>query len=100
MTEVVAAPVVPGVVSPIRPVPESIPRPEYVGRKGPARYTGPEVKDADTIEWMRVAGRLAAQAMVEVSKGIEPGVVVERVELLDKTGGKSDFHREPAEATP
>ena len=26
-------------------------------------------------------------------KGIEPGVVVERVELLDKTGGKSDFHR-------
>jgi cyclic pyranopterin phosphate synthase len=26
-------------------------------------------------------------------KGIEPGVVVERVELLDKTGGKSDWHR-------
>ena len=23
----------------------------------------------------------------------EPGVVIERIELLDKTGGKSDFHR-------
>ena len=31
-------------------------------------------------------------------KGIEPGVVVERVELLDKTGGKADFHRDGADA--
>jgi cyclic pyranopterin phosphate synthase len=28
-------------------------------------------------------------------KGIEPAVTIERVELLEKTGGKSDFHREP-----
>jgi cyclic pyranopterin phosphate synthase len=26
-------------------------------------------------------------------KGIEPGVVVERIELLEKTGGKADFRR-------
>ena len=55
--------VAPGIVSPRRPVPPSIPRPEYVDRPGPAPYTGPEVKDADTIERMRVAGRIAAQAM-------------------------------------
>jgi cyclic pyranopterin phosphate synthase len=29
-------------------------------------------------------------------KGIEPGVTIERVELLEKTGGKSDFRREAA----
>ncbi|MFL5727021.1 MAG: type I methionyl aminopeptidase, partial [Chloroflexota bacterium] len=47
---------VPGVISPRRAVPASIPRPEYVDRDAPAKYTGPEVKDAETIERMRVAG--------------------------------------------
>jgi cyclic pyranopterin phosphate synthase len=36
---------------------------------------------------------VAALTVYDMVKGIEPGVVVERVELLDKTGGKSDFHR-------
>ena len=35
----------------------------------------------------------AALTVYDMVKGIEPGVVIERVELLDKTGGKSDFHR-------
>jgi cyclic pyranopterin phosphate synthase len=36
---------------------------------------------------------VAALTVYDMVKGIEPGVVVERIELLDKTGGKSDFHR-------
>ena len=40
-----------------------------------------------------VACSVAALTVYDMVKGIEPGVVVERVELLDKTGGKSDFHR-------
>jgi len=36
---------------------------------------------------------VGALTVYDMVKGIEPGVVVERVELLDKTGGKSDFHR-------
>ena len=36
---------------------------------------------------------VAALTVYDMVKGIEPGVVIERVELLDKTGGKSDFHR-------
>ena len=40
----------PGVISPMRPVPPHIPRPEYVGKPRAARYTGSEVKDAETIE--------------------------------------------------
>jgi cyclic pyranopterin phosphate synthase len=40
-----------------------------------------------------VACSVAALTVYDMVKGIEHGVVIERVELLDKTGGKSDFHR-------
>jgi cyclic pyranopterin phosphate synthase len=40
-----------------------------------------------------VACSVGALAVYDMVKGIEPGVVIEQVELLDKTGGKSDFHR-------
>jgi cyclic pyranopterin phosphate synthase len=40
-----------------------------------------------------IACSVGAMAVYDMVKGIEPGVVIERVELLDKTGGKSDFHR-------
>src|SRR6476620_3925767 len=41
-----------------------------------------------------VACSVAALTVYDMVKGIEPGVIIERSELLDKTGGKSDFHRE------
>jgi methionyl aminopeptidase len=75
--------VAPGVISPRRPVPASIERPEYVDRPGPAPYTGPEVKDAETIEKMRVAGRIAAQAMAAAAAVIAPGVTTDE---LDRVG--------------
>ena len=40
-----------------------------------------------------MACSVGAMAVYDMVKGIEPGVVIERIELLDKTGGKSDFHR-------
>jgi cyclic pyranopterin monophosphate synthase len=40
-----------------------------------------------------VACSVGALTIYDMVKGIEPGVTVERVELLDKTGGKADFHR-------
>jgi cyclic pyranopterin phosphate synthase len=40
-----------------------------------------------------VACSVGALAVYDMVKGIEPGVTIERVELLDKTGGKADFHR-------
>jgi methionyl aminopeptidase len=73
----------PGRISPRRPVPDSIPRPEYVDKPAPARFTGSEVKDADTVARMRVAGRLAAEAMAEVARHIEPGVTTDE---LDQVG--------------
>jgi methionyl aminopeptidase len=72
-----------GTLSPEREVPRDIERPEYVGRKAPTPYTGPEVKDADTIERMRLAGRIAADALVEVARNIAPGVTTD---ALDRIG--------------
>jgi cyclic pyranopterin phosphate synthase len=40
-----------------------------------------------------VACSVGALTIYDMVKGIEPGVVIEGVELLDKTGGKADFHR-------
>jgi methionyl aminopeptidase len=71
-----------GTVSPMRTVPAAIPRPEYVGRPGPQPWTGPEVKDAETIERMRAAGRLAGRALLEVSKHIAPGVTTDELDRI------------------
>ena len=75
-------PLQPGTVSPIRVVPASIPRPEYVGKARVTPYTGPEVKDAETIERMRIAGRLAAQALAEVGRNIVPGVTTDELDRI------------------
>ena len=72
----------PGRVSPRRPVPESIERPEYVDKPAPARFTGPEVKDDSTIARMRVAGRLAAEAMEEVAEHIAPGITTDELDRI------------------
>jgi methionyl aminopeptidase len=76
------ASVAPGVVSPRRAVPASITRPEYVDRPAPAKGKGSEVKDAETIERMRVAGRIAAQAMEAAAAVIAPGVTTDEIDRV------------------
>ena len=72
----------PGRLSPTRQVPAEITRPEYVGRKRPK--TGePDVKTPEIIERMRVAGKLAAQALAEVGAHVAPGVTTD---YLDQVG--------------
>lgn len=75
-------PLTPGVVSSPRQVPAHVARPEYVGKPSPAPYTGPEVKDAATIAAMRVAGRLAADALAEVGRAIAPGVSTDDLDAI------------------
>ena len=72
----------PAPVSPVRSVPSSIPRPEYVGHDGPRRYDGPDVQTPDTIERMRVAGRIAAQAMEAAAGAIAPGVTTDELDAV------------------
>ena len=74
--------VAPATLSPPRRVPAGIARPEYVGKPGPAPYTGPEVKDAATIAAMRAAGRLAAQALAEVGRHVVPGVTTDELDRI------------------
>ena len=76
------ASVAPGALSGRRAVPASIARPEYVDRPAPAKYTGPEVKDAETIEKMRIAGRIAARAMEAAAAAIAPGVTTDELDRI------------------
>ena len=63
-------------------MPAHIARPEYVDRPAPERFTGEEVKDAETIERMRVAGRLAAQARELVGSHVVPGVTTDELDRI------------------
>ena len=73
-----------GTVSPRREVPRSIARPHYVdAAKGtPADHDDAMVKDADTIARMRVAGRIAADALVEVGRHVAPGVTTDELDRI------------------
>ena len=72
----------PGRPTPIRSVPASIARPEYVGRDKPAPSPDPWVQTPEIIEKMRVASRLAARAMVEGSKLVRPGTTTDAVDAV------------------
>lgn len=72
----------PGVVSPRRPVPAHIERPEYVDRPGPARFTGSEVKTAEEIARMRVACTLAAQTLAHVGAHVRPGITTDELDAI------------------
>jgi methionyl aminopeptidase len=74
--------IAPAAISPRRDVPASIARPEYVDKPGPAPFTGSEVKDADTIERIRVACRLAAQARELVGSHVAPGVTTDELDRI------------------
>ncbi|ACZ21458.1 methionine aminopeptidase, type I [Sanguibacter keddieii DSM 10542] len=73
---------VPGTVGPRRDVPTSIPRPEYVGRPGPATYTGPDVVAPETIERIRVASTIAARALALVGEHVAPGVTTDELDRI------------------
>ena len=72
----------PGTISAERAVPTNILRPAYVGKPAPDRYTGSEVQDEQTLAAMRIAGRIAADALVEVGAHIEPGVTTDELDRI------------------
>ncbi|HEX3779048.1 MAG TPA: type I methionyl aminopeptidase [Pseudonocardiaceae bacterium] len=72
----------PGQQSPRRPVPGTIVRPEYVDKPNPQRDTSDGIRTPEIIEAMRVAGRLAAQALAEGGKRVAPGVTTDEVDAV------------------
>ena len=75
-------PLTPGQVSPIREVPANIERPEYAWKPAPERYTAGEVKPPEVIAAMRVASKIAANALIEVGNAIAPGVSTDELDRI------------------
>jgi methionyl aminopeptidase len=67
-------------MSPPRTVPDSIVRPEYVGKRGPADHIGDDVYTAEEIERIRAAGKIAAGAVEAVGAAIAPGVTTDELD--------------------
>ena len=72
----------PGVVSKALSVPSNIVKPEYVGKKAPAEWTGGHVKSAEQIEKIRTAGKLAAQAIELAGSSIKVGISTNELDVI------------------
>ena len=72
----------PGELSPTRPVPAHIPRPDYADSGRPALTEEPRVKSADLIAAMRRAGRTAAEVLSAVGNAVRPGITTDGLDDL------------------
>ena len=72
----------PGVVSKPLAVPKGITRPEYVGKRAPAEWTGGHVKTREQVEKIRAAGNLAAQAIELAGDSIVPGMTTNELDII------------------
>jgi methionyl aminopeptidase len=66
----------------MRAVPAQILRPEYVGKAAPTPSTDPWTQPTEVIEAMRVAGKIAAQALAEGGRAVAPGVTTDDVDRV------------------
>jgi methionyl aminopeptidase len=73
---------IPGRISAPRSVPASIPRPEYVGKDGPAPFTGSDVYSPDRIGLIRESGRIAAQAIELIGAAARAGVTTDELDAV------------------
>ncbi|MFN2479452.1 MAG: type I methionyl aminopeptidase [Pseudonocardiaceae bacterium] len=78
----VRTPLRPGRQTPMRPVPPTIRRPDYVGKAGPSPCTEPLIQPPEVIEAMREAGRIAAQALAEGGRAVQPGFTTDDVDRV------------------
>lgn len=72
----------PGTISPRRSVPAHIDRPEYMFHDGPEVVTASDTKDPDTIEKIRRAGTIAADALAAAAKAVAPGVTTDELDQI------------------
>lgn len=72
----------PGVVTPQRPVPSHIERPEYVGKAEAIEGHDSNMYTPEEIERVRHSGEIAANAIVEASKIAVPGTTTDQIDVL------------------
>ncbi|MCP1386614.1 type I methionyl aminopeptidase [Corynebacterium sp. TA-R-1] len=73
----------PGKPTPIRKVPKSIEHPEYAWKSSVQENVGePVVQSAETIEKMREASKIAANALALAGAAIKPGATTDSVDAI------------------
>lgn len=72
----------PGHISPRLGVPSQIERPEYLFHDGPEVVTASDVKTPETIERIRIAGTIAADAMYAAAAIIAPGITTDAIDKV------------------
>lgn len=72
----------PGTIGPLRHVPGSIARPEYVGRSHPDEGHDSNMYGPEEIELVREAGRIAARALQLAGAAAEPGVSTDELDRI------------------
>jgi methionyl aminopeptidase len=76
-------PVEPGEVSPMRVVPDTIARPDYVLSGGRVSTpTGRQVQTAESLERMRRACRVAAEVLLRAGDAVEAGVTTDEIDAV------------------
>ncbi|MCS4489105.1 type I methionyl aminopeptidase [Corynebacterium sp. ES2794-CONJ1] len=77
------SPIKPGKPTPIRTVPDSIERPEYVWKKKVRENMGePFIQTPEVIEAMRESSAIAASALQEAGKAVAPGVTTDELDRI------------------
>ncbi len=77
-----AGKLIPGKLSPLRAVPAGIQRPEYVGKPGPAAHIGGDKYDSTTVNKIRKASKIAAQALELVLASAKPGITTDDLDRI------------------
>lgn len=72
----------PGTISPMRSVPESIERPEYMFHDGPEVVTASDIKSPEVIEAIARAGKIAADAVALAGEHVRPGVTTDEIDRV------------------
>jgi methionyl aminopeptidase len=77
-----SSPVVPGLIGPMRTVPPGIVRPDYAATGQPSERASRAIRTDDEITAMRVAGRVAADALIEVGRHVRPGITTDELDRI------------------
>ena len=70
----------PGVISPMRSVPQTIVRPPYAETGKVTRQPESAIKSPDIIERMRIAGATAAEVLALAGKFVKPGITTDAID--------------------
>ena len=74
--------VIPGVVSPMRTVPEGIVKPSYGDSGTVARWDEPKIKSPEVIERMRYACDMAADILRMAGEFVKPGMTTDDIDVF------------------